>query len=350
MQFSFPWAFILLLVLPLLVFGRRRHKSPALRFSSLKNAGSAGGSFRGNLVFIPFLLRLVSIVLIIIALARPQEGTERIKDISKGIAIEMLVDRSGSMGAEMMHGGLRLTRFEVVKRVFMSFVEGDGKSLQGRPNDLIGMIAFARYPDTVAPLTLSHGVLRHFLTSLELPTTRQEDGTAIGDALALAAARLKTAEETLARQTGDRADQYEIKNKVILLLSDGANNCGVMAPLEAAALAKKWGITVYSIGIAGKSSGGFQTPFGMFGMGSEGDMDEKTLKAVADMTGGKYWRADDGRALEKACAELDNLEKSEMESVRFVDYREMYLPFVLAAFLLLVLELILNNTLFRRIP
>lgn len=351
MQFSFPWAFLLLLLLPVFFIKKRGQRKPAVAFSSVRNVAFAGFSYKKFFAFLPFAARLAALALLIIALARPRIGTEKIRDVSSGIAIAILVDRSGSMGAEMDYHGQRLTRLDVVKRVFIDFIEGDGKKLAGRPNDLTGMIAFARYADTIAPLTLGHNVLQHFLKTVDLPERREEDGTAIGDAIALGAARLKLAEETLARQTDEQADKYEIKSKVILLLSDGANNVGDFTPLDAAKQAKEWGIKIYSIGITGGGGGAtVQTMFGTYTVPVADDVDEETLKAVSNLTGGKYWRAEDGRELERACEEFDKLEKSEIESIRYVDYKEAFTPFALAAFALLFLELLLNCTLFRRLP
>ncbi len=183
MHFESPYAFLLLLLMPAVLLLRYR-KSGSIRFPSVGNAVKTGRSLRQKLTFVPALARMAALVLLTIALARPQIGLERIKDINKGIAIEMVVDRSGSMGAEMEYRGERMNRLEVVKRVFRDFVMGDGSDLGGRPNDLIGMIAFARYADTVCPLTLAHGALEPFLDSVKLVKRKSEDGTSIGDALA----------------------------------------------------------------------------------------------------------------------------------------------------------------------
>ena len=218
MRFDSPWLFLLLALVPLIVWlrSRRAARRGTVRFSSTENAALAGRSWRQRLAGLPFWLRIVALVLLIIALARPQMGRERIRDVSKGIAIEMVVDRSSSMGAEVSFRGRQLTRLDAVKTVFEEFVTGGPGGLEGRPNDLVGMVAFARYADTICPLTLAHGALSHFLESVKLVTRRSEDGTAIGDAIALAAARLETAEKTLAEQAGAREgyDDYTIKSKI----------------------------------------------------------------------------------------------------------------------------------------
>lgn len=345
-------AFLVLLVIPVLLWLRSgRRGGGTLRFSSTATAARAGRSLRQRLLALPFALRLLALVLLAVALARPQEGKERVRDVSKGIAIEMVVDRSSSMGAEMEYGNERVTRLEAVKRVFEQFVHGDRRGLAGRPSDLIGMIAFARYSDTVCPLTLGHGALSQFLENVQLVTRRSEDGTAIGDALALAAARLKTAEQTLARQAPDRARTYEIKSKVVILLTDGENNCGKRGVEEAARLAKEWGVKVYAIGVGGGDGvTTVNTPFGNYKVGMGSGVDERTLQEVAEITGGMYRLADDAETLRGVYKEIDELERSEIESVRFMDYREVFWPWALAALAVLGLETLLNCTIFRRIP
>jgi Ca-activated chloride channel family protein len=214
------------------------------------------------------------------------------------------------------------------------------------------MIAFARYADTICPLTLGHEAWGHFLDTVKLVTRRSEDGTAIGDAVALAAARLKTAEETLAQQAGTKERMYQIKSKVIILLTDGENNCGDRSVEDAAELAAKWGIRIYAVGITGDTSVQvMKNVFGTFripGMGAQ--VDERGMNLLAERTGGFFRTADDARALKAVYEEIDELERSEIESVRFVDYRELFGPFALSALCVLALEVLLSGTLFRRIP
>lgn len=352
MHFESPWAFLLLIVIPLLLVVRRRTgKSGAIRFSSVGNAAKAGRSVRQRLSALPLLLRILAIILLTVALARPQTGREQIRDISKGIAIEMVVDRSGSMAAEMEYKGRKMNRLEVVKDIFKAFVMGDGRDLNGRPNDLIGMISFARYPDTICPLTLAHGALPPFLDSVKLVQTRAEDGTAIGDALALAAARLKTVDETLAQQRDGRKKSYKIKSKIVILLSDGENNRGKRDPIQAAELAEKWGVKVYSIVIgAGEAVTSIQTPFGVYKVPMRQRVDTSAMKAIAEKTGGLFRKADNAEALRSIYEEIDKLEKSEIESVKFIDYKESFFYFALSGLLLIGCEVILSCTLFRKIP
>ena len=212
----------------------------------------------------------------------------------------MVVDRSGSMGAEMEYRGKKLNRLEVVKRVFKDFVMGNGKDLSGRPNDLIGMIAFARYADTICPLTLAHGALIPFIDGVKLVKRKEEDGTAIGDGLALAAARLKTIQETLKKQLKKSDNSYEIKSKIIILLSDGENNCGKYTPMQAADLAKKWGIKVYTIAIGGGDAvTSIRTPFGVYKIPLATRVDTTTLERIAKKTRGVFPQAKDAKSLHK---------------------------------------------------
>jgi Ca-activated chloride channel family protein len=353
MRFASPWAFLALVVVPLvLLYLSKRGKQGSMHFSSLRSARAAGRSVRQRFAALPLLLRILAIVLVVVALARPQMGREKVKDVTRGIAIEMVLDRSGSMGAEMEYKGSRLNRLEVVKRVFEEFLVGNSSTLGGRPNDLVGMVAFARYADTMAPLTLGHGALVRFLDSVDIVKRRSEDGTSIGDALALAAARLKTAEEDIAKYAAPGEEkEYNIKSKIIILLTDGQHNYGQRTPFEAAELAAQWGIKIYTIGV-GSAEGvtTVRTLLGNFKVPTGGGVDTKTLEAIAERTGGISRVAEDEESLREVYAEIDELEKSEIESVRYVDYRELFVWFTAAAMIALVLEAVLTSTVLRRIP
>lgn len=350
MTFASPWFLLLILLVPLVLFPNRRQQRPALGFSDLTLIRAAGTSARQRLAWLPMALRAVACVLVILALARPQEGMEKIVDINQGIAIEMVLDRSGSMAAPFAYQGEEMTRLEAAKKVFLSFVNGDTKNLPGRPNDLIGMVAFARYADTICPLTLAHDALAGFLPGITLVDRRDEDGTAIGDALALAAARLKTAEETLASANNRSKNDYTITSKIIILLTDGENNMGEMSPEKAAELARDWGIKMYIIGIGGDEVMTVQTLFGARKIRTGRGVDQKTLASIAQATGGKFWLAEDGQALDTVYREIDTMEKSEVESIRYIDYKERFHGFALAGLVLLCIEFLLAATVFRRVP
>ena len=351
MRFESPWAFLLLVLIPIIIWLRFfRPGKTAIRFSTISIASRTGRSLRQRLLWVPDFLRLAALVFVIIALARPQSSLEQVREINNGIAIEMVLDRSGSMGAELEYRGGLMTRLDAVKKVFEEFVIGNSQGLEGRPNDLIGMIIFARYPDTICPLTLAHGAFPEFLKTVNLVQDENEDGTAIGDALALAAARLETAEKSLQGRNGV-SNGYRIKSKVIVLLSDGENNYGKRTPIEAAELAAKWGIKIYTIAIVGgETVTSIQTPFGVYKVPSGQRVDTSALKAIAEKTGGFYREATDVASLREIYKEIDGMEKSEIESVRFVDYRELFHWFVLAGLALIILETVLKTTLFRKMP
>ena len=352
MRFESPLAFLLLLALPALYYyTRHRGRQAALRFSSTATAARFGASLRVRCQKLLPAVRYLALFLLIIALARPQKGQERVRDVGQGIAIEMLLDRSRSMSEEMAFDGQIMNRLEVVKRVFNEFVTGSGGKLDGRPNDLIGLVVFAGFADTIAPLTLGHDALVSLVEKVEMPEVKSEDGTAIGDALALAAARLKTAEEEQLKVNVRLGKSYEIKSKIIILLTDGINNRGTQTPEDAAKLAKEWGIKIYSIGIGSDPAlEKGQSPFGAFMMPGDRNLNDETLKKLATMTGGIYQRADSAESLRAVYDEIGRLETSDVESLRYLDYNERFLPFALAALLLLVTELVLRNTWLRRHP
>jgi Ca-activated chloride channel family protein len=365
MQLYSPWALLLLLVLPFLgMVLLRKKRTAAVKFPSLMDMRRCPVSWR--LRFRPALaaVRLLCLALLILALSRPRKGTVLSEVSTEGVAIEAVVDRSGSMFAEMDYEGEKLNRLEVVKRVLADFIEGDEKGLGGRTGDLIGLITFARYADTVCPLVLSHNVLNEFLKQTEIVSIRSEDGTAIGDAIALAAARLRKAEEELARRhiqmgfnaEGDAEDggrwPYEIKSKAIILLTDGRQTTGDAHPLEAAELARKWGIKIYTIGIG--SAQAYTTMQTMFGgvirVPTRHELDEELLQAIAEKTGGFYSRADDAEALRDVVERIDELEKTEVTSVQYTQYAERFGWWTLPALILLGLEMLAGCTVFRKIP
>ena len=345
MHFANPLAFLLVAVIPVgMILTYRKRSKPGVRFSSTAPFGSFKPTLRQRLSSTPSLLQFAALALLAVAMARPQVGIEFVRDVTRGVAIELVVDRSGSMGAEMNYDGDRFDRLETVKRVIDEFVNGGKRGLPGRPNDLIGLVAFARYADTISPLTLSHGALDGFLDTVNIVTREDEDGTSIGDAIALAAARLHTA--------GEQADEnYEMKSRVIILLTDGQNNAGSRTPQEAAKLASDWGIKIYAIGIGGDdATSTVQSVFGTYRVPLGPGVDEETLRGVAEVTGGIYRPASDAEALREVYREIDELEKSEIETIRFVEYREAFVPFALSALILLALSILLGSTLFRRIP
>jgi Ca-activated chloride channel family protein len=301
--------------------------------------------------FLPWL-RFAALALVALGLARPQQGLEAFRVRTEGIAIVMALDQSGSMQAlDFEIDGRRQNRLEVVKRVFREFVEGNG-DLRGRPDDKIGLVAFGGFASDRCPLTLDHGALLAVLDTVKIPEPllarngrpvnqaldQEELQTAIGDGLALACERLKEAPD---------------KSKVLILLSDGANDAGVVDPLEAAKAARTLGIKIYTIGIGsnGPVPVPSRDPFGNVHMQSAYvRMDEELLKQVADATGGRYFNASNTQALEHVYAEIDRLEKTKSEGVLYTDYRELYRYALFPALALLFLETLLAATRLRSLP
>jgi Ca-activated chloride channel family protein len=338
----------------------RKKRTAAVRFPSLVDMKSCAVSWRIRLRPLLTAARLVCVALLIVALARPRKGTVLSEISTEGVAIEVVADRSGSMQTEMDYYGEKLNRLEVVKKVLSDFIEGDKKELGGRGSDLIGLITFARYADTRCPLVHSHNVLVEFLKKTDIVKLRSEDGTAIGDAVALAAARLQKAEEEIERRkqqlglSGEsdvEENGFKIKSKVIILLTDGINNAGQYAPLEAAELAKKWDIKIYTVGIgSAQAYTTVNTMMGSFKMPTRQQLDERLLKAIADKTGGFYGRAGDAEALRKIVEKIDELEKTEVKSVQYTQYAEHFGPWTMAGLIVLAMEMLASCTIFRKTP
>jgi Ca-activated chloride channel family protein len=282
-------------------------------------------------------LRLIALALLIGASAGPVWDQKPVRQIANSIGIQMLVDRSGSMAnVDMLYEGRRQSRLEVVKRISHDFIFGKRRDLfgnendlEGRPSDMIGLIAFAADPITLCPLTLTHEQLQPALNSLRI-VEGEQDGTAIGDAVALAAARF----ELLDRQQADH-----LKSKVIILLTDGENNLGTRNVDEAAALARQWGVRIYVIAIRPSTS------HGEFEQQLVGDLE--TLSAE---TNGTAQVASDGNSLRSIYAEIDRLEKSDVSVVKIESKWGAFALLVLLALGLLAVESLLQQTWLRRIP
>ncbi len=344
MRLALPWMLLLLLpVAKMIVDHFRKTRGGALGFSSLAAFKKVPTTTRQR--FIPFLfwLQALALVFLVVALARPQK-TDLTQGIPKeGIAIELVVDVSSSMDISMPFQDTTMSRMEVTKQVVEQFADE-------RPNDLIGLITFARYADTICPLTLSHESLLYFIQELEIESRPNEDGTAFGDALALAAARLRTAEERYSTEDGKSAG-YTIQSKVIILLTDGNNNCGRHLPMEGAALAEYWGIRVHTIAITDPPEmKTIQTPEGPVEIEEEPLVQERILQKIAETTGGIYRRATGEASLRDVYSEINAMETSEIETMRYHTYTDIFQPFAAAGLLLLVGHILLSTTWLRRIP
>jgi Ca-activated chloride channel family protein len=283
-------------------------------------------------------LRTLALLLCILALARPQRGIEAIKVFSEGIAILMAVDISGSMAAlDLQVDGRQSSRLDAVKQTFHNFV-GGSKNLSGRAGDLIGMVTFARYPDSLCPLTLDHDTLLALLDQVDIVSVPEEDGTAIGEAMALGIERLKDSTAT---------------SRIMIVLTDGVNNAGETEPLQAAQIARAFGIKIYTIGAGtrGVAMIPVRSPTGqMVLQRMPVDIDERMLTDVATLTGGQYFRATDGATLQAIYAEIDRLEKTTNVTEHYQQYAELFPVLLMPALGCLVLEMVLVNTRFRKIP
>jgi Ca-activated chloride channel family protein len=250
----------------------------------------------------------------------------------------MVVDRSGSMQArDFVRGDASVSRLDVVKEVFRRFVAGEGGG-GGRPDDLIGLVAFARYADGLCPLTLDHGNLQAILADVEIASGRNEDGTAIGEGLALAVERLRG---------------LEVSSKVAILLTDGVNNAGDIDPLHAADLAAQYGIKVYAIGAgsSGLAPVPVQLPDGRTMLRQAYvEIDEATLRQIAERTGGRYFHAADASGLGEVIAEIDRLERSEVTEIHYLTYEYHHASFVGGALLAMAGAALLSGTVLRRLP
>lgn len=347
-QFAWPWVLGLLLLVPLVVWQPWRTRRGGILYTQTDLLAGSGRSWRTRLGFVPGLLRAMVLSLMIVALARPQAVAGHVRTNTEGVAIELVVDRSSSMEQPMQFGNKMLTRLEVVKRVARDFILGDKNArppLPGRTGDMIGLIAFAGYPDTICPLVRGHKALANLLEQVETAQFRGEDGTAIGDALLLAAARLKNAEAELKRSMDKDAPppDFTIKSKVIILLTDGQNN-GETDPLETAKLAAQWGIRIYTIGI----SDGGQSPSAFPSIFARQGVDRELLSRIASITDGQYFAASDAETLRMVYERIDELETTRIETQEFTDYRELFAPLAAWALVGLGLEVVLRTLVLRR--
>lgn len=329
--------FLLAGLLAPLVYVLAARLTTYVTYSSLASLERAPRSWRTHLARLPALGLAGATLALAVALAGPRTGDASSVLRREGIAIVMVVDRSGSMQArDFVEGDTSVNRLDVVKGVFRRFAAGE--DLGGRPNDLIGLVAFARYADGLCPLTLDHANLLAILEALEIVADPEEDGTAVGEGLALAVERLR---------------RVSTPSKVAILLTDGVNNAGEIGPLEAAELAARHGVKVYAIGAG--STGFAPVPVQTLGgrvvlRRAFVEMDERTLERIAERTGGRYFHARDAEGLREVVAEIDRLERSELSEIRYLEYELHYAVFVGAALALIALSGLLSGTWLRRLP
>jgi len=330
-DFKTPLVLLLIpLVLALFWYEHRRQEGTSFKFSSLSLLRQLGSTWRAQLSFLPWVLRAIVLVLLLVALAGPRKLLAQSKLASEGIDIALALDVSGSMSAEdYVIDGHRISRLDIIKSTVENFIKQ-------RPDDRLGLIVFGSQAYTVCPLTTDHEWLLENLRQVRVGVI--EDATAIGSGIATSLLRLK---------------KSKAKTKIIVLLTDGVNNSGKIQPLDAAKMAQALGIKVYTIG-AGTTG---IVPFPVvdeFGNKhyeeAQFDLDEDTLKKIADMTGAAYFRAADTESLRSIYGQIDKLEKTKIIDNGFRQYEPLFWYFVAAALGVLALEIILTNTVFLKIP
>ena len=324
--FGQPLFLILFAIIPLLIYWKivkGKRQTAAIGISTTKGL-SKTRSWKNTFQNVPFILRLLAISCIIIALARPQVKFDEQQSEGEGVDIILCIDVSGSMTAE----DFTPNRMEAAKKVAENFVND-------RPNDRIGIVIFSGESFTQCPLTTDHHVL---ISQIEqIRNGLLEDGTAIGSGLATSVDRLRSS---------------KAKSKVIILLTDGVNNGGLIDPATAKEIAKAFKIKVYTIGVGtdGYAPTPVSTPMGIVMQSEKVAIDEKLLKNIADETGGKYFRATDNKSLQDIYTSIDHLEKSKVEITTFHRFTEKFYPIIFAAMAFLLLEFILRFTIFRKFP
>jgi Ca-activated chloride channel homolog len=322
--FAHPKLLYLLLLIPLMVVWYVFRQSKQQAYLQLSDAGMLAFGPKGIRVYlrhILFFFRQLAIALLLVALARPQSSSSGQDVRIEGIDIVIALDVSGSMMAR----DIKPDRMEASKEVAREFI-------QGRPNDRMGLVIFSGETFTQVPLTTDRNVLLNMFDGIK--SGMIEDGTAIGDGLATSVGRLR--------------DSKAI-SKVIILLTDGANNAGSVDPLTAAEIARVFGIRVYTVGVGSYGLAPFpvQTPFGVQIRDIKADIDEPLLQEIANMTEGKYYRATDNKKFEEIFNEIDQLEKSKIDVTEFKRKYEEFLPLALLAFAFLFAEFVLRQTVFR---
>jgi Ca-activated chloride channel family protein len=320
------WLFLVIPFIILWYILKNKKNTAELKTSTLSGFENIKSSFKQHLRHLLIVLRLAAISALIIVLMRPQSRSSY-KDVkTQGIDIVMALDISGSMLAK----DFKPDRIEAAKEVAQDFIDS-------RPNDRIGLVIFSGESFTQCPITSDHAVIKNLFAGIH--TGMVADGTAIGNGLATAISRVKDSKS---------------KSKVVILLTDGVNNQGSVAPLTAASIAKAFGVRVYTIGVG--TTGKALSPVGIYPDGSyeyayvDVNIDEKVLGEIASMTGGKYFRATDNEKLRATYSEIDRLEKTIFEEKNFTNKAEHFLPFAIFAALLLLIEFLLKNTVFKSIP
>ena len=332
MTFAHPLLLLLLLLLPVLAWMRgRRGTPPAFVYSSVQLVRGMQNIHRSKFGGFLGSLRWLALALFIVALAQPRltKSTTEVK--ASGVDIVCALDLSGSMISEdfVVHGE-RVNRIDMAKSVLKDFIDK-------RPNDRLGLVVFAKDAYIATPLTLDHDYLQENLGRLEIGAI-SENATAIGDGLSTAINRLR---------------DLKAKSKIIILATDGQNNSGRVEPMIAAEAAAAFGVKVYTVGIGEQGTAPMPVYMGGRKMGYQNvpvDVDEETLQKIADKTGGKYFRADNAEKFKRIYDEIDQMEKTEASIKKYTQFKELFLWFVAAGLAILLIEFVLAQTAFRRLP
>lgn len=326
-NFAHPWWFLLLLVVPLLLWwqakSRSKTENPSFRLTTTEGLAGLAGIGRAKYRPVLNILRMLTIVFLTIALARPQTSNTTENIDSAGIDIVLSMDVSGSMLAE----DFKPNRIEAAKKEALKFIDA-------RPTDRIGLVIFGGESFSMCPITIDHNVLKNQVAQIK--NGMIADGTSIGMGLATAVDRLRYSKS---------------KSKVVILMTDGVNNTGMIDPSTALEIAKAFKIRIYTIGIGtiGQALMPQQTPVGIQKVMVPVEIDEKLLKRMASATNGKYFRATGNRSLTSIYEDIDKLEKTKVDITSYKHYAELFFPFALLAIVCLVLELGLRYTVFRTI-
>lgn len=326
LSFAQPLYFLFLLLLPMLIwwqFSRKTLQQPNFRLTSLAGVKGLKPTLRVRLRPVLIVLRSIAFVALVVALARPQSSNISESVDSDGIDIVLSVDVSGSMMAE----DLKPNRIEAAKQVANDFVDK-------RANDRIGLVIFSGESFTQCPITIDHNIVKEQIDAMK--SGMLQDGTAIGMGLATAVDRLRNS---------------KAKSKIIILLTDGVNNTGLIDPSTALEIAKAYKLRVYCIGVGSRGEAPYpvQTPMGIQKQMVPVEIDEALLKNIATQTGGKYFRATSNNSLASVYKEIDQLEKSKVEVSSFKHFTDLFLPFALLALFCFALEMLLRYTLFRSV-
>lgn len=336
------------------------HRRARIGFSSIALTAAAGTTMFVRLRWLPVVLRCASIAILAVCLARPVIANSQTKVFVEGAAIQFVVDRSGSMRAlDFELDGTRSNRIDAVKRVGSSFI-GGGDGLLGRPDDLVGLIVFARFADSLSPLTVDHGYMIDALNDMQPASDQSEDGTAIGDGVALGVDRLRDAMSNSKLSDG----RQPIRSAALILMTDGENNAGEVDPRVAADLAATYGIKIYAIGVGTRGMAPF--PMGVDPFGRQVirnvpvSIDEELLTDMAMRTGGAYFRATDMSSLQSIYEQIDQMEKTTTEQRQTLHFTDLAVqpfhfagfavpPFLVGVVLLLSAELLLVSTRLRSV-